>query len=66
MINVLGAVVDIDSKIMERPVYGKIGVPDNQTGVPVLFIRGMMKYQEDVGDRLHKIKNATIWQPMVQ
>lgn len=62
----ISAVVDIDSKITERPVYGKIGVPDNQTDVPVLFIRGMMQYQEDVGDSLHKIKNATVWRPMVQ
>lgn len=60
------AVVDIDSKITERQVYRKIGIPNNQRDIPVLFIRGMMQYQEDVGDSLHKIKNATIWQPMVQ
>ena len=60
------AVVDIDSKITERKIYGRIGVPPNQHGTPVLFIRGMMQYQEDVGDSLSKIRNAKIWAPNVQ
>ncbi len=54
------AIVDIDSKITERKIYGRIGVPPNLFGKPVLFIRGMKQYQEDVGDQLTKIKNATI------
>ncbi len=60
------AVVDIDSKITERKIFGRIGVSPNSTGKPVLFIRGMMQYQEDVGDQLQKIKNATIWSPLVE
>jgi pimeloyl-ACP methyl ester carboxylesterase len=60
------AVVDIDSKITERKIFGRIGVPPNPTGKPVLFIRGMMQYQEDLGDQLTRISNATIWSPNVQ
>lgn len=60
------AVVDIDSKITERKIFGYYGPPSNNIGKPVLFIRGMMQYQEDVGDRLKKIHNHTIWSPMVQ
>jgi hypothetical protein len=60
------AVVDIDSKITERAIYGRIGVPPNETGVPTLFIRGMMQYQEDLGDQLTKISNAETWLPVVQ
>lgn len=60
------AVVDIDSKITERPVFGTIGIPPNSDHKPVLIIRGMLQYQEDVGDRLTKIPNVTIWAPKVQ
>lgn len=60
------AIVDIDSKITDRKIYGKLGVPENPAGKPILFIRGMMQYQEDVGDKLTKITNATIWSPNVQ
>ncbi|MBX3487098.1 MAG: hypothetical protein KF798_04250 [Candidatus Paracaedibacteraceae bacterium] len=60
------AVVDIDSKITERAVYGRIGVPPNPEAKPVLFIRGMQQYQEDVGDQLTKISKSTIWSPNVQ
>lgn len=54
------AIVDIDSKITERKIYGTLGVPPNPHGTPVLFIRATMQYQEDVGDQLGKIQNATI------
>ncbi|WP_339056734.1 hypothetical protein [Candidatus Regiella endosymbiont of Tuberolachnus salignus] len=60
------AIVDIDSKITEREVFGRVGVPPNPFGKPVLFIRGMMQYQEDVADQLNKIQNATVWIPHVQ
>lgn len=60
------AIVDIDSKITERKIFGRIGVPPNPQEKPVLFIRAMMQYQEDVGDQLTKITNATIWSPSVQ
>ena len=60
------AIVDIDSKITERAVFGQIGVYPNPDAKPVLFIRGMLQYQEDVGDQLTKILNSTIWQPKVQ
>lgn len=60
------AVIDVDSKITERKVFRRIGVPPNPSGKPVLFIRGMMQYQEDVGDQLTKITNATIWSPFVE
>lgn len=61
------AVVDIDSKITERKIFGRVGVPPNSGGKPVLFIRGMMQYQEEgVMDELAKISNSTIWAPYVQ
>lgn len=60
------AVVDIDSKITERKIFGRVGVPPNDTNVPILFIRGGMQYQEDVGEQLLKISNSTIWEPMVE
>jgi len=61
------AVVDIDSKITERKIFGRVGVPPNLEGKPVLFIRGMMQYQEEgVLDELAKISNSTIWAPDVQ
>lgn len=60
------AVVDIDSKITERKIYGHLGVPQNSDAKPVLFIRGMLQYQEEVGDQLAKIANSTIWSPHVQ
>jgi pimeloyl-ACP methyl ester carboxylesterase len=60
------AVIDIDSKITERQIYGRIGIPPNPLGKPVLFIRGMMQYQEEVGDQLSKITNSTIWEPNVE
>lgn len=59
------AVVDIDSKITERAVFGRIGVPPNPDAKPILFIRGMMQYQKDVGDQLRKTPNSTIWSPYV-
>jgi dienelactone hydrolase len=60
------AVVDIDSKITERAIFGHIGVPPNPQGKPVLFIRGMMQYQEDLGDQTSTIRNASVWLPHVQ
>jgi hypothetical protein len=60
------AIVDIDSKITERAVFGRIGVHPNPDDKPVLFIRGMLQYQEEVGDQLTKISSGTIWQPDVQ
>lgn len=60
------AIIDIDSKITERKVFGRVGVAPNLFGKATLFIRGMMQYQENVGDQLTKIKNATIWAPQVQ
>ena len=60
------AIVDIDSKITDRAIHGHLGVPENNDAKPVLFIRGMMQYQEDVGDKLKNIANATYWEPHVQ
>lgn len=60
------AIIDIDSKITERKIYGRIGVPPNLDKKPILFIRGSMQYQEDVGNQLTKIANSTIWSPDVQ
>ena len=60
------AVIDIDSKITDRKIYGRVGVPPNAQEKPVLFIRGMMQYQEDVGDQLINIQNAEIWTPHVE
>ncbi len=54
------AVVDIDSKITERKIFGRAGVPPNDRGIPVLFIRATRQYQEDVGDQLKNIQNAHI------
>lgn len=59
-------VVDIDSKITERKIYGILGVPSNPQSKPILFMRGMMQYQENLNDQLTKIVNADIWQPIVQ
>lgn len=58
-------IVDIDSKITERKIFGHIGVSPNVKHKPVLFIRGMRQYQENVGDQLEKVQNATIWAPNV-
>jgi pimeloyl-ACP methyl ester carboxylesterase len=60
------AIVDIDSKISDRNIYGHIGIPANNNKKPVFFIRGMMQYQENLGDQLTKIDNATIWTPNVE
>ena len=60
------AVVDIDSKITERKIHGVLGIPENTTAKPVLFVRGMMQYQEGLGYHLTKIANATIWKPYVE
>lgn len=54
------AIVDIDSKITERKIYGILGVPPTPYATPVLFIRATMQYQEDVGNQLEKIQNARI------
>ena len=59
------AIVDIDSKITERAVFRRIGVHPHPDAKPVLFIRGMLQYQEDVGDQLTKISSGTIWAPKV-
>lgn len=60
-------VVDIDSKITERKIFGRVGVPSNPQAKPVLFIRGMMQYQEDdVIDQLAKISNSSVWAPQVE
>ncbi len=37
---------NIDSKITERAVFGRIGVHPNPDAKPVLFIRGVLQYQE--------------------
>ena len=60
------AIVDIDSKITERKIYGRVGVPLNPLGKPVLFVRAIKQYQEDVGNQLSKIKEATIFPLDVQ
>lgn len=54
-------VIDIDSKITERQIFGRIGVPPNLTGKPVLFIRGMMQYQENVGNQLIVLSLIHYW-----
>lgn len=54
------SVVDIDSKITERKVHGRLGPPANIQGKAVLFIRGAMQYQEDVGDLLKRVKNGRV------
>jgi pimeloyl-ACP methyl ester carboxylesterase len=54
------AIVDIDSKITDRKVHGHLGPPLNTQKKPVLFLRGALQYQEDVGDLLTRIKNAQI------
>ncbi|KJV55110.1 alpha/beta hydrolase family protein [Orientia chuto str. Dubai] len=59
-------IVDIDSKITERAVFSRISVHSSPDDKPVLFIRGMLQYQEDVGDQLTKISNGTIWASKVQ
>ena len=41
------AVIDIDSKITERKIYERMAVPPNAHAKLVLFIRGMMQYQDD-------------------
>ena len=60
------AIIDIDSKITEKEIYGRIGVPPNPEGKPVLFIRAILQYQESVGDQLTKIQNAYILNYNVQ
>lgn len=61
------AVVDIDSKITERPIHGTIGVPTNNAEKPVLFIRGMLQYQEaNIIDQLNAISHSTVWAPEVE
>lgn len=62
----INAVIDIDSKITDRAVFGRNGLPSNPRGIPVLFIRGMMQYQDDLGSKLDKIKNASLWKPYVE
>jgi hypothetical protein len=52
------AVVDIDSKITEKKIYGHVGVPENYLKKPVLFIRSR-QYQEDTHD-LEKIPHAKV------
>lgn len=53
------AVVDIDIKITEHKIFGHVSVLPNLDAKSVLFIRGMMQYQDDVGDQLTKILNST-------
>ncbi|RZI47036.1 hypothetical protein [Candidatus Finniella inopinata] len=64
--NRIQAVIDIDSKITDRKIYGRHGILPNSTAKPVLFIRGMMQYQDDLGDQLTKIQNAEMWSPKVE
>lgn len=52
------AIVDIDSKITEKEIYGRVGVPPNTSGKPVLFIRSN-QYQEDTKD-LDLIAHASV------
>ncbi|MDP1723119.1 MAG: hypothetical protein Q8L85_00255 [Alphaproteobacteria bacterium] len=59
-------IVDIDSKISERKIYDSVGIPANSERKPVFFIRGMMQYQENLGDQLTKIDNADTWTPNVE
>jgi pimeloyl-ACP methyl ester carboxylesterase len=59
-------IVDIDSKITERKIHGILGLPENKNSKPIFLIRGMMQYQEDLGDHLEKVSNAKIWKPYVQ
>lgn len=61
------AVVDIDSKITERAINGCVGVPPNNRAVPVLFIRGVLQYQEsDTVQKLTTYDDATVWAPEVE
>ena len=60
------AVVDIDSKITERKVFGNVGIPPNLHNTPIFFIRGNKQYQDDVGDQLVTTQNATLWSPDVE
>src|SRR5215467_5319234 len=62
----LTSTLTLPEPITERAVFGRIGVPPNPDAKPVLFIRGMLQYQEDVGDQLTKTSNSTIWSPKVQ
>jgi hypothetical protein len=55
--------VDIDSKITERAVFGRMSVPHNPEAKSVLLVRGMLQYQEDVGNLN---KNLKIWVLKVQ
>lgn len=40
------AVIDIDSKITDRPILGRMKLPENKFNTPVLFVRGMLSYQD--------------------
>jgi pimeloyl-ACP methyl ester carboxylesterase len=60
------AIVDIDSKITERKILDQLGIPKNHLKTPVLFIRGALQYQEEVGEQLTTVQNATIWSPSVE
>ena len=63
----ISAVVDIDSKIAERPINGYVGVPPNRRPIPVLFIRGMLQYQEsNIVQKLSNYDAATVWAPEVE
>ncbi len=59
-------IIDIDSKITERKIFGYVGPPPNLSKTPILFIRGTRQYQDDVGDQLTKIQNAELWRPDVE
>ncbi|MBA3751653.1 hypothetical protein H0X06_02520 [Candidatus Dependentiae bacterium] len=52
------AIVDIDSKVTEKEIYGHIGVPENNIKKPVLFIRSN-QYQDDVKN-LRSVPNANV------
>lgn len=55
----INVILDIDSKITDRPINGKKGIPENRYSKPVLFIRGS-QYQENVGNYLSNVTNANI------
>lgn len=59
-------IVDIDSKITERKIYGRIGIPPNPHAKPILFIRGTLQYQDDVGNQLVQTQTSEVQNYAVQ
>lgn len=53
-------VIDIDSKITERKIFGRIEILPKPSDKLVLFLRASLQYQEDVKDQLLETKNTTV------